>query len=101
VKRTPTPPPTNLTSPSGTSEEWKAIPPTPTSLSINLTSLTSLHLPSSHDTHDPYDDLQQASRVRQLCLHYRPATRYTAHSPCARPPCDARATFDVALTIPS
>jgi hypothetical protein len=48
VKRTPTPPPTNLTSPSGTSEEWN--PPVhttqdPPSLSTNLTSLrnTSLH----------------------------------------------------------
>jgi hypothetical protein len=42
VKRTPTPPPTNLTSPSGTSEEWKpqsSIPPKTRRRSL----LTSLH----------------------------------------------------------
>lgn len=105
VKRTPTPAPTNLTSPSGTSEEWKpqSIPP-PTRRRSLLTSLHSAnphfnYLPSDA-TNDPYDDLQAASRARQLYLHYRPATRYISHSPCTRPPCgDAGATLDVALAI--
>jgi hypothetical protein len=92
--------PIQYSSPSGTSCEWERLSIPILSLStVPTIFFTSLLL----SPHDPYDDLQAASRARQLNTHYRPATRYSPVHIHRAPIALLLATrsCDVALAIPS